>query len=62
MRGYTVAICIDVIIAIDQNFEECLLNVVETINLFQKLDFVIRPDKSKFQPGRIVEYLGCIND
>ena len=37
MQGYTVAIYIDDIIAIDQSFEECLLTVVETINLFQKL-------------------------
>ena len=48
MQGYTVAIYIDDIIALDQSFEECLLTVVETINLFQKLGFVIHPHKSKF--------------
>ena len=37
MQGYTVPIYIDDIIAIDQSFEECLLTVVETTNLFQKL-------------------------
>ena len=62
MQGYTVAIYIDDIIAIDQSFEECLLNVLETINLFQKLGFVIHPDKSKFIPAKIVEYLGFIID
>ena len=36
--------------------------MVETINLFQKLNFVIRPDKSKFIPAQIVEYLGFIID
>ena len=41
MRGYTVAIYIDDIIAIDQTFEECLLTVVGTISLFQKLGFLI---------------------
>ena len=62
MQGYTVVIYIDDIIAIDQSFEECLLTVVETINLFQKLDFVIHPNKSKFIPFKIVEYLGFIRE
>ena len=62
MQGYTVAIYIDDIIAIDQSFEECLLTVVETINLFKKLGFVIHPHKSKFIPAKIVEYLGFIID
>ena len=56
MQGYTVAIYIDEIIAIDQSFEECLLTVAETINLFQKLGFVIHPDKSKLIPAKVVEY------
>ena len=62
MQGYTVAIYIDDIIAIGQSFEECLLTVVETINLFQKLGFLIHPDKSKFIPAKIMEYLGFIID
>ena len=62
MQGYTVAIYIDDIIAIDQSFEECLLTVVETINLFQKLGFLIHPHKNKFIPAKIVEYLGFITD
>ena len=36
--------------------------MVETINLFEKLCFVIDPDKSKFLPAKIVEYLGFIID
>ena len=62
MQEYTVAIYIDDIIAISQSFEECLLTVVETINLFQKLGFLIHPDKSKFIPAKIMEYLGFIID
>ena len=62
MQGYRVAIYIDDKTAIDQSFEECLLTVVETINLFQKLGFLIHPDKSKFIPAKIVEYLGFIID
>ena len=42
-------------------FEECPLTVVETVNLFQKLGFVIHPDKNKFIPAKVVEYLGFIN-
>ena len=60
MQGYTVAIYIDDIITLDQSFEECLLTVVETTNLFQKLVFLIHPDKIKFIPAKIVEYLGFI--
>ena len=62
MQGYTVAIYINDIIAIDQSFEECLLTFVETIDLFQKLGFVMHPDKSKFTSGKILEYLGFIID
>ena len=62
MQGYTVAIYIDYIIAIDQSFEECLLTVIETTNLLQKLGFVIHPHKSKFIPVKIVEYLGSFTD
>ena len=62
MQGYTVAIYIDDIIAIHQSFEECLFTMVETINLFQKLGFVMHPDKRKFIPAKIVEYLGFIMD
>ena len=62
MQRYTVVIYTDDIIAIDQSFEECLLTVVKTINLFQKLGFLIHPDKSKFIPAKIVEYLGFITD
>ena len=62
MQGCTVATYNDDIIAIDQSFEECLLTVVETINLFQKLGFLIHPDKSKFIAAKIMEYLGFIID
>ena len=62
MQGYTVAVYIDHIIAIDQSFEEYLLTVLETINLFLKLGFVAHPDKSKFILAKIVEHAGFIND
>ena len=62
MQANTVAIYIDDIIAIDQSFEKCLLTVVETTNFFLKLGFVIHPNKSKFTPAKIVEYLGFVID
>ena len=61
-QEYALAIYIGDIIAIDQSFEECLLTVAETIKLFQKLGFVIHPDKSKFIPSKIVGYLSFIID
>ena len=60
MQGYTVEIYNDDINVIDQSFNECLLSVVETINLFQKLGFVIHPDKSNFISAKIVKYFGFI--
>ena len=36
--------------------------MVETINLFEKLGFIIQPVKIKFIPAKIVEYLGFIID
>ena len=62
MQAYTVAIYIDDIIAIDQSFEDYLLTLVETINLFQKLGFAIHRDKGKMMPAKTVEYLGFITD
>ena len=41
--------------------EESSITVVETVNLFQKLGFVIHPDKNKFILVKVVEYLGFIN-
>ena len=55
MQAYTIAICIHNVIAIDQSFDECLLIVVETINLFQEMGFLIHPDKSKFIPAKRME-------
>ena len=49
MQGYTVAIYIDDIIAIDQSFEECFLTVVETINLSQKLGLLIPIKANSYQ-------------
>ena len=57
MQGYTVTIYIDDIMATDQSFKDCLLPLVETINLFLKLDFVIHPDKSEFIPAKIEDIL-----
>ena len=56
MQAYTVAMLIDDIIVIDQSFEGCLLLVVETINLVQKLAFLINPDKSKFSQNRGISW------
>ena len=54
MQGYTAAIYIDDIITIDQGLEECLLTVVETKNLFQKLGCLIHLHKSKLILAKIV--------
>ena len=60
IQGYTIAIHISYIIAIEQNLEERLHTTVEIIHLFQKQGFVIHPDKRKFISTKLVEYLGFI--
>ena len=52
MQEYTAAIYTDEIIAIDQSFEECLLTVVETMHLSQKLGLAVHLDKIKLSSHR----------
>lgn len=43
-----------------QNFQECLVNVVDTIVLLSRLGFVIHPEKSCFIPSRSLTILGFV--
>ena len=61
MQGYTVAMYIDDIIAINQSFEECLLNVVEK-KFILKAGICNTAIEKEFIPAKIVKYLGFIID
>ena len=60
MQGYTVAIYIDNIIAIDQSLEEWYCG--RNNKFVSKTGICNNPDKSKFVLVKIVEYLGFIID
>ena len=40
--------------------QECLTNIVDTVQLLRSLGFVVHPDKSVFQPNQRIQYLGII--
>ncbi len=42
------------------DFTQCFKNITETLTLFDKLGFVIHPDKSQILPLQEIVYLGFI--
>ena len=44
------------------SYQDCLTNVVDTIKLFDKLGFVVHPEKSVFVPSQVITFLGFILD
>ena len=43
-------------------YEECLQNTIDTIQLFDKLGFIIHPQKSVFKPVQSITCLGSVLD
>ena len=43
-------------------YQDCLANVVDTIQLFDSLGFIIHPEKSVFIPTQIITFLGFVLD
>ena len=58
--GVTVAIYIDYVFVIGDNYEQCLVGTIKTIKLFLKLGFIIHPEKSSLQPSQEITYLGFV--
>lgn len=61
-RGLTSVIYLDDILCIGRNYQDCLENVKETINLLQCLGFIINYEKSSIQPKQSCKFLGFIYD
>ena len=40
------------------SYGECKQNIKDTVELFEKLGFVVRSEKSVFEPSKRVRYLG----
>jgi len=53
---------IDDIITLDKLYDQCVKNVWMCAKIFDKLGFVIHPEKSVFIPSQTIEYLGVIID
>ena len=51
---------IDDLIILGHSFEVCVNNVLSCSTMFDKLGFVIHPEKSEFIPSQVIEYLGVI--
>ena len=43
-------------------FEECLQNTIDTIQIFDKLEFIVHPKKSVFKPVQSITLLGFVVD
>ena len=60
LQGHTIAIYIDDLFTTDNTFEDCLHSVIEVIRMFQKLGFIIHPEKSQFISSKEITYLGFV--
>ena len=60
-KGDIVSGYIDDTFLVGDSVEDCWNNVLDTVNMFQSLGFVIHPDKSVFEPTQKV-FLGFIID
>lgn len=57
-KGYRSVIYLDDILCIGDTFSECLRNVTETLNLLERLGFVINWEKSMLVPKQNCKFLG----
>jgi len=58
--GTTIAAYIDDILIIGRTYQECLLSTYISCSIFDRLGFVIHPDKSCFSPSKEISYLGFV--
>ena len=61
-KGDIVSGYIDDTFLVGDSVEDCWNNVLDTVNMFQNLGFVIHPDKSVFEPTQKLVFLGFIID
>ena len=43
---------------VGKSIESCTQNIIDTVTLFDKLGFVVHPDKSILKPALVISYLG----
>ena len=59
--GHTIMAYIDDLFNLGETYQDCVLNVVDTIKLFTRLGFCIHPIKSAFIPSQEITFLGFIS-
>ena len=59
-QGYESVIYVDDSFLLGDTFQECLDNVVATLDCLESLGFVVHPDKSMFHPTQEITFLGFI--
>ena len=59
-QGITVSACVDDLIGIADSYEQCLEDSSITVELLQKLGYVVNLAKSTLVPSQITEYLGVL--
>ena len=62
MLGFVSTIFIDDTLLMGDSEEECVQNVKQSLALFQKLGFVVHPEKSVLVPSHKITYLGFVID
>ena len=59
-KGFLSVVYVDDSYLQGDDYEDCLSNVLNTIEILRSLGFKIHPDKSKFIPTQCITYLGFI--
>ena len=58
--GHILGGYIDDIFNMGLTYDECMRNVIDTVNLLDSLGFTIHPEKSKFIPSLVLIFLGFV--
>ena len=61
-KGHVSSSFLDDSLLVAEDENSCKKNVVETVQLFRSLGFIIHPDKSVFEPTQNIQFLGVIID
>jgi len=59
-KGHTSSPYLDDSFLVADTYQACVANVQATLEFFNKLGFVVHPDKSQLQPTHIIEHLGFV--
>ena len=61
-KGHLITSYIDDSLLVGRTLADCEQNIIETVQLSQRVGFIIHPDKSLLKPSRTITYLGFVMD